>query len=97
MTDDVQIEKLLFNKGVKLHIFMPSWRKIWTVVGKNEEYWVDPENKYCSCPAFFFAENNICYHLKLIPLALDSFNTDIIWGDDDECILVLNGIMKSIE
>ena len=31
-----RIEQLVSEKRVKLHLFEPSQRKIWTVVGKTE-------------------------------------------------------------
>ena len=33
-----RIEQLVSEKRVKLHLFEPSQRKIWTVVGKGEEH-----------------------------------------------------------
>ena len=41
--DPDRIELLVSEKRVKLHLFEPSKRKIWTVVGKGEEHWVDPD------------------------------------------------------
>ena len=52
--DPDRIELLVSEKRVKLHLFNPSQRKIWTVVGKGEEHWVDPEGCFCSCPGFYF-------------------------------------------
>ena len=39
--DSDRIELLVSEKRVKLHLFEPSQRKIWTVVGTGEEYWID--------------------------------------------------------
>ena len=38
-----KIDSLLSEKRIKLHIFEPSDRKIWTVVGTDKEYWFDPD------------------------------------------------------
>jgi len=43
-----KINSLLSEKRVKLHLFEPSNRKIWTVVGMDKEYWFDPELDFCS-------------------------------------------------
>jgi len=37
--DPDRIELLVSEGRVKLHLFGPSKRKIWTVVGKGEEHW----------------------------------------------------------
>jgi len=31
---------------------------------KGNSYWVDPDKKTCSCPAFKFAKDNTCKHIK---------------------------------
>ncbi len=70
--DSDRIEVLVSEKRVKLHVFEPTQRKIWTVVGKGEEHWVDPDANYCSCPGFYFGKLNgktICYHLESVELA----------------------------
>ena len=67
-----RIEQLVSEKRVKLHLFEPSQRKIWTVVGKTEEHWVDPDGCFCSCPGFYFGSINgktSCYHLDSIQYA----------------------------
>ncbi|HZT35954.1 MAG TPA: SWIM zinc finger family protein [Nitrososphaera sp.] len=55
--------------GVKAMMFLPSGRIIWTVVGKDSEYWVDPELPFCSCKDFYFTSlsgGDPCYHLKSV-------------------------------
>ena len=49
-----RIKSILSEKRVKLHHFLPSNRKIWTVVGKDKEHWLDPDLQFCSCTGFFF-------------------------------------------
>ncbi len=60
---------------VKLHVFKPSGRRRWVVVGKHGEYLVLPEAGYCSCPDFFFrvmsGEKPTCYHLVAVKLAIE--------------------------
>ena len=63
-----KINSLLSEKRIKLHIFEPSNRKIWTVVGTEKEYWLDPDLDFCSCPGYYF--NNECYHLDTLTVAM---------------------------
>mgnify|MGYP007063394961 FL=1 len=72
---DLQSEKinsLLSEKRIKLHIFEPSNRKIWTVVGAEKEYWLDPDLDFCSCPGYYF--NNECYHLDTLTVVTEVDN-----------------------
>ena len=53
--DPDRLEAIVSEKRVKLHVFEPSGRRIWTVVGKGEEHWVDPESNFCSCRILFWS------------------------------------------
>lgn len=63
--------KVVEGEGVKLNLFLPSKRKIWTVAGHECDYLVDFESKngkkYCSCDDFHFrvlsGRVEECYHL----------------------------------
>jgi len=85
--DSDRVEVLVSEKRVKLHVFEPSQRKIWTVVGKGEEHWVDPEGHYCSCPGFYFGQLNGksgCYHLESAELAkLENKIEKILFSDNE--------------
>ncbi|MFN4336094.1 MAG: hypothetical protein ACK4FV_00725 [Candidatus Nitrosocaldus sp.] len=48
-----RVERMVCNRAVKLHIFMPSSRRIWTVVGRKHEYWVHPPH-FCTCKDYYF-------------------------------------------
>ena len=48
-TKQERIDSLVDERRVKLHLFNPSKREIWTVVGKAKEHWIDPDSEYCSC------------------------------------------------
>lgn len=94
-----RIESLISEKRVKLHIFEPSQRKIWTVVGKNEEYWVDPENIYCSCPGFYFGKldgKNTCYHIDTAHMAQNEKKVEIIIFSDEEFLDFLSGMISDL-
>lgn len=88
-------ERIACKKAVKLHIFMPSNRKIWTVVGSKYEYWVHPPH-FCTCKDYYFRtralmiegkeekEKVSCYHLKAVEVAEGSGMVDEVHFDDDE-------------
>ena len=77
-----KIDSLLSEKRIKLHIFEPSDRKIWTVVGTDKEYWFDPDLDFCSCPGYYF--NNECYHLDNFPSAMSQNQIESTTFSDDE-------------
>ena len=77
-----KINSILSEKRIKLHIFEPSNRKIWTVVGTDKEYWFDPDLDFCSCPGYYF--NNECYHLDNFPLAMSQNQIESTTFSDDE-------------
>ena len=88
MTKDLgRIQSIVSEKRVKLHIFEPSQRKVWTVVGVGEEYWIDPDNNYCSCPGFYFGQltgKTSCYHLESTELArMENLVEKIIFSDEE--------------
>ena len=85
--DSDRIETLVSENRVKLHIFEPSKRKIWTVVGKGKEHWLDPNSEFCSCPGFYFGKlsgKNKCYHLNAVDLAKKDNQFEKILFSDDE-------------
>lgn len=89
---------LVSSQGrVKLHIFEPSGRRIWTVVGARLEYWQNPELDFCSCPGFYFGSLNgqgRCSHLKSIRLARKDGNVEEIRFDDEEFDDFLAGLVS---
>jgi len=87
MTENNKISTTVFENRVKFHLFEPSSRKIWTIVGKAKEHWLDPDFHFCSCTSFFF--NNLdgiqnCYHLEALKLAIKKDKFEIIKFSDDE-------------
>ena len=108
---DLQFKKmnsLLSEKRIKLHFFEPSNRKIWTVVGTEKEYWLDPDLDFCSCPGYYF--NNKCYHLDtlaaVIPVdngVIESMEFDwaknkieIIMFSDDEYVDFIASLLSDL-
>ena len=97
--DSDRVEVLVSEKRVKLHVFEPSQRKIWTVVGKGEEHWIDPDADYCSCPGFYFGQLNgkkICYHLESAILAKKENKIEQIIFSDDEFSNFLSGLISDL-
>ncbi|MEM2846733.1 MAG: SWIM zinc finger family protein [Nitrososphaerota archaeon] len=84
----VEAENAVRAGRVRLHIFKPSERSRWVVVGRHGEYLVLPEAGYCSCPDFFFrvmsGEKPTCYHLVAVKLAIERKQFKIVEMDDAE-------------
>jgi len=94
-----RVQSLVSEKRVKLHIFEPTQRKIWTVVGKGEEHWIDPDGNFCSCPGFYFGKLNgkmTCYHLESAQLARNENKVEEIIFSDDEFPDFLRGLISDL-
>ena len=89
-----KISSLLSEKRIKLHIFEPSNRKIWSVVGTENEYWLDPDLDFCSCPGYYF--NNECYHLEWFPTATIENKIEIITFSDHEYGDFIAGLLSDL-
>ena len=89
-----KISSLLSEKRIKLHIFEPSNRKIWKVVGTEKEYWLDPDLDFCSCPGYYF--NNECYHLESFPTATIENKIEIITFSDHEYGDFIAGLLSDL-
>ena len=100
MTDSSdKINSVVSQKRVKLHLFEPSHRKIWTVVGMGEEYWLDPDLEYCSCPGFYFGKlnrKNGCYHLNSLKIAKKNNQFETITFSDDEYEDFITGLILDL-
>ena len=61
---------------VKKHVFLPSGRYIYTVVGRNGDEFIDPERPFCSCESYFYgvlsAKVKYCYHILSYKIADES-------------------------
>jgi len=100
VTNDLgKIETVIYEKRIKLHIFEPSQRKIWTVVGKEKEYWIEPVLNFCSCESFYFnsvAGKNDCYHLRSLGLAQKENKVEQIKFFDDEFSDFISGLVSDL-
>jgi predicted nucleic acid-binding Zn finger protein len=78
----------VLGSGVKECVFLPSGRKIITVVGRLGDEFIDPERPYCSCSNFFFrvlgGREETCYHLLSYKIATRTGKLDTIEFSDEE-------------
>ncbi len=94
-----RVESSVSEKRVKLHVFEPSQREIWTVVGKVKEHWLDPESEYCSCPGYYFGRlsgKKSCYHLDSVLLAKKENKLEKIVFSDEEYVEFLAGLISDL-
>ena len=92
-----KINSILSEKRIKLHIFEPSNRKIWTVVGTEKEYWLEPDLDFCSCPGYYFNKSNGkngCYHLESFKMAMTKNKIELTTFSDHEYGSFINGLLS---
>jgi len=74
--------------GVKETVFLPSGRKVITVVGRLGDEFLDPEKPYCSCSNFYFrvlgGREESCYHLLSYRIAAEAGKLDVVEFTDEE-------------
>jgi len=81
------VDSVVSSRGVKLHYFEPSKRQIWTVVGRDNEHWLDPEMGFCSCEDYYYNaidQNRVCYHLKAVRIAKEKNKVETVKFSDVE-------------
>ena len=94
-----KIKSVISEKRVKLHYFLPSNRKIWTVVGKEKEHWLEPDLKFCSCAGFYFGmlkNKKPCYHIDSIQIAKKEEQYERIEFSDDEFESFMSGLINDL-
>ena len=97
--DSENLDAVVSGRGVKLHYFEPSKRKVWTVVGKDNEHWLDPEIGFCSCEDYFFnvlEKGGECYHLKSVKVAKQENKVEVIKFADSEFESFISAIVKDL-
>ena len=83
--------------GVRQLLFHPSGRKIWIVVGKDDEYWTDPELGFCSCKDFYFVSlsgGKECYHLRSVRKAAKEEGIIVMDFGDAEYVQILHALAE---
>ena len=94
-----KIKSVISEKRIKLHYFLPSNRKIWTVVGKQKEHWLEPDLKFCSCSGFYFGmlkNKKPCYHIDSIQIAKKEDLYERIEFSDDEFESFMSGLINDL-
>ncbi|MDP8888418.1 MAG: hypothetical protein M3M89_02165 [Thermoproteota archaeon] len=80
---------------VKQMLFLPSGKKLWVVIGRDNEYWIDPELGFCSCKDFYFTTlsgGQDCYHLKSVRKTIQQRGFTAIEFDDRDYIHLLHAV-----
>tara|TARA_Y100000590_G_scaffold69858_1_gene76240 strand:+ start:570 stop:872 length:303 start_codon:yes stop_codon:yes gene_type:complete len=98
-TKQEKIKSAIDQRRIKLHLFNPSKREIWTIVGKEKEHWIDPNSNFCSCSGYYFGmikNNTPCYHLESVHLAKKENKFEIIEFVDDEYESFISGIVSDL-
>jgi predicted nucleic acid-binding Zn finger protein len=100
LSNSPDITANLFNNyKLKLHYFTPSRRELWTIVGKDDEYWLDQELDYCTCKHYYFktlSGKDKCQHLKVLNELIEKENYDKIDYSDEEYNDFLALLIKDI-
>ena len=94
-----KIKSVITEKRIKLHYFLPSNRKIWTIVGKEKEHWLEPDLKFCSCAGFYFGmlkNKKPCYHIDSIQIAKKEELYERIEFSDDEFEGFMSGLINDL-
>lgn len=95
-----RIELMASERRVKLHVFEPTQREIWTIVGRENEHWIDPDSDYCSCTGFYFGKlhgKDTCYHLESARQAIACNSVEKIIFSDDEFVDFLSGLLSDMQ
>ena len=95
--DSERLHKLLEEGAVKFHVFQPSGRAIWTIVGKDNEHWVDLELRFCSCKSYYYktlSNGDPCYHLLCVELARKHNNFLTIRFHDSEYTYFIKALLS---
>ncbi|MBI3860105.1 MAG: hypothetical protein HY296_07735 [Thaumarchaeota archaeon] len=74
--------------GVKEAFFLPSRRKIHSVVGTLGDEFIDPDKPYCSCSHFYFkvrsGRDELCYHLLSYKIAMKTGRVETTKFSDED-------------
>ena len=90
-----RVDYTISSGSVKQMLFLPSGKKLWVVIGRDNEYWTDPELGFCSCKDFYFTTlsgGQDCYHLKSVRKAIQQTGFKAIEFDDSDYIYLLQAV-----
>jgi len=90
-----RVDYIVRSGSVKQMLFLPSGKKLWVVIGRDNEYWTDPELGFCSCKDFYFATlsgGQDCYHLESVRKAIQQREFTVIEFADGDYAHLLQAI-----
>jgi len=97
--DSGNVDLVVSSNGVKLHRFCPSNREIWTVVGKENEHWLDLGLEYCSCEDYYYnamEKGKQCYHMKAVQAAKEQNKVEVIRFEDSEFSSFISALVQDL-
>jgi predicted nucleic acid-binding Zn finger protein len=90
-----RVDYTVRSGSVKQMLFLPSGKKLWVVIGRDNEYWTDPELGFCSCKDFYFTTlsgGQDCYHLKSVRKTIQQGAVAVIEFNDSDYIHLLQAV-----
>lgn len=90
-----RVDYTVRSGSVKQMLFLPSGKKLWVVIGRDNEYWTDPELGFCSCKDFYFTTlsgGQDCYHLKSVRKTIQQRGFTAIEFDDSDYTHLLQAV-----
>ena len=100
VSENEREERAVLSGSVKMLEFLPSTRRLWIVVGRDSEYWTDPELGFCSCKDYYFntlSGKSPCYHLKSVKKAQKDGGAERTIFSDGEYAQVLQALADDSE
>ena len=94
-----RVDYTVRSGGVKQMLFLPSGKKLWVVIGRDNEYWTDPELGFCSCKDFYFTTmsgGQDSYHLKSVRKTIQQRAFTAIEFNDIDYIHLLRAVAEDI-
>ena len=86
--------------AVKRHVFLPTNRHVFTVVGSNADEFIDPDRSFCSCESYFYSvlggKAKCCYHLLAYEIASESDLVSETRFDDEEYDAFLRVLVSDV-
>lgn len=95
-----RVESAVESGSVKLALFVPSGKRIWIVVGREGEYWADPELGFCTCKDFYFSAlsgGEECYHIKSVRKAMQENKLVELEFSDGDYARFLQALADDVE
>ena len=94
-----KMDAIISENRVKLHVFEPTQRQIWTIVGREKEHWLDPDSNFCSCSGYYFGmlkNKKPCYHIDSIKIAKEKTLYENIEFSDEEFESFVSGLINDL-